>query len=89
MYRPLIKTFAVSLIISSSYSFAGSEDDNDWVRQCMKDNKHEGQVVETVMVYCHCMNENMSESEEQSITEWEQSHPNTAESCAKKAGWEL
>jgi hypothetical protein len=55
----------------------------------MKDNKHEGQVVETVMVYCHCMNENMSESEEQSITEWEQSHPNTAESCAKKAGWEL
>ena len=89
MLRPIVGiSLAALLLVASVPSFASSEDDNDWIAKCMQDNKKEGQEVETVMIYCHCMDEQMSESEDRSITEWEKTHPGTEAACAKKAGWE-
>lgn len=79
--------FAALSVAVSVTSFANTEDDASWVSQCVNDNKKEGQAVETVMLYCHCMNEQMAESETKSITEWEKSHPKEEEACSKKAGW--
>lgn len=89
MRRIFISLAVAALFIGVNVpSFASSEENNDWITQCMEDNKKEGQEVETVMIYCHCMNEAMSESETRSITEWEQANPDTAEACSEKAGWE-
>ena len=79
--------FAALSVAVSATSFANTEDDADWISQCVSDNKKEGQAVETVMLYCHCMNEKMSGSETRSITEWEKTHETEEAACSKKAGW--
>jgi len=81
----MLIAFAAFLI--NAPVMAGNEDNATWIAKCVDDNKKEGQEVETVMVYCHCMNSQMSENESQSITEWEQSHPQEAKACSEKAGW--
>ena len=63
------------------------EDDAKWVSKCVSDNQSEGQSVETLTKYCTCMNNKMSTSETQSITDWEKSHPQENEACSKAAGW--
>lgn len=66
---------------------AGS-DDFKWVNQCIEDNKSEGQEDSVVIAYCSCMNNKMSATETQSISEWEKTHPKEAEECAAQAGWQ-
>lgn len=73
--------------LCSSPSFANKEEDATWISACISDNKREGQAVETVMIYCKCMNDQMSETETRSITEWEKSHPKEEALCSKQAGW--
>ncbi|MBF0234605.1 MAG: hypothetical protein HQK65_16415 [Desulfamplus sp.] len=75
-----------TIICSQTLIFAG-EDDTAWIAKCMQDNKKEGVSTETVMKYCQCMNDKMSEDENQSITEWEKSHPKEMAECEKEAGW--
>ncbi|MBF0259533.1 MAG: hypothetical protein HQK62_11950 [Desulfamplus sp.] len=77
----------VSIIAGSQITVFANEYDTAWIAKCMQDNKREGQSTETVMKYCECMNDKMSEDETQSITEWEKSHPKEMAECDKEAGW--
>jgi hypothetical protein len=62
-------------------------DDVKWIRQCVADNKDEGQTAPVVLAYCTCMNDKMSSSETRSITQWEKANPRTADACGRQAGW--
>jgi hypothetical protein len=87
MYKLLIPAAIVALSALASPSMASTEEDNKWVAKCVSDNSKEGVTVETVTKYCVCMNDKMSEDEEQSITEWEKSHTKEQAECDKVAGW--
>jgi hypothetical protein len=64
-----------------------SADDVRWIRECVTDNKDEGQSADVVLAYCTCMNNEMSSNETRSITQWEKANPRTAEACSRRAGW--
>lgn len=82
-----------ALICASLVSFSipalvyADAEDAQWVAKCVSDNQSEGQSVETITKYCTCMNNKMSSTETQSITEWEKSHPQENEECSKEANW--
>ena len=76
---------AVSAITATS-AVAATTDDVKWINQCVADNK--GDASDSVVLkYCTCMNNKMSNSETQSITQWEKSHPHERAACDKEAGW--
>jgi hypothetical protein len=77
--------FAASMLASAA-AVAGP-DDAKWVAQCVSDNKDEKATVEVITKYCTCMNSKMSESETQSITQWEKTHATERTACDKEAGW--
>ncbi len=74
------------LLLPSAAAWADA-DDLKWVAQCLKDNAGEGAAEDVVHKYCVCMNNKMSSSETQSITQWEKSHPEERKACDKEAGW--
>ena len=89
--------FTTALLIAAGCAFVGSAftwgqanaataDDVKWINQCLTDNKG-GAAEEIVLKYCTCMNNKMSNSETQSITQWEKSHPQERAACDKDAGW--
>jgi hypothetical protein len=75
------------LALSATAPARADSDDVKWVGQCVSDNKDEGQSVDVITGYCSCMNDQMSSSEAQSITQWKKSHKKEMEACATKAGW--
>ncbi len=73
---------------ASSVAFADTtEDDLNWINQCVADNKKEGATEEVVKKYCVCMNNAMGNDEEKSVSAWETSHPDETKACDKEAGW--
>jgi hypothetical protein len=56
------------------------------ITKCVADNQGEGQTATVVAAYCSCMNNKMSDSETQSITTWETSHPSEQKACSQEAG---
>ncbi len=74
------------LVMASSQVFAGAEDEA-WISKCVADNQKEGATPDVVAKYCGCMNNKMSDSETQSISEWEKSHPTEMAACEAEAGW--
>lgn len=78
--------FLAAALLLSGQALAGA-DDTKWIAQCMQDNKDEGADTKVVMKYCECMNNEMSENETRTITEWEKANPKTRKMCEKKAGW--
>lgn len=66
---------------------AQTTDDVKWINQCVGDNKDEGQTQQVVLAYCTCMNNQMSNNESQSITQWEKTHKKEMEMCSSRAGW--
>ena len=62
-------------------------DDVKWIRECVSDNKDEGQTAPVILAYCTCMNDKMSSSETRTITQWEKANPRTMEACSRQAGW--
>jgi hypothetical protein len=65
---------------------AATADDVKWVNQCVADNK--GGAAEPIIVkYCTCMNNKMSDNENQSITQWEKTHATERAACDKESGW--
>jgi hypothetical protein len=62
-------------------------DDVKWIAQCLKDNQDAKVDVSVIQKYCTCMNNKMSSSETQSITQWEKTHPAERQACDKEAGW--
>ena len=65
---------------------AFAADDAARIKQCVADNQGEGQTAAVVAAYCECMSKRMSASETQSITTWENSHPNDQGNCSVEAG---
>jgi hypothetical protein len=76
------------LICVASPALADKNADNaKWIGDCMLDNKDEGQAADVVTKYCTCMNNEMSDSETRSVTEWEKANPKVMEKCSKESGW--
>jgi hypothetical protein len=65
---------------------AFAADDDARIKECVADNQGEGQTAAVVAAYCACMSKKMSASETQSITTWENSHPNDQGNCSVEAG---
>ena len=79
--------FSAVVALTAVTPARADSDDVKWVGQCVSDNKDEGQSVDVVTSYCSCMNDQMSSSESQSITQWERTHKKEMDACAAKAGW--
>jgi hypothetical protein len=71
---------------TANAAFAATTDDVKWINQCVSDNKGDASS-EVVLKYCTCMNNKMSDSETQSITQWEKTHVAERKACDKEAGW--
>jgi hypothetical protein len=84
-----LKITALLLVVafSASTQVLAGADDTKWIAQCMQDNKDEGADTKVVMKYCECMNNEMSENETRTITQWEKANPKTRKMCEQKAGW--
>jgi hypothetical protein len=77
---------AMGCVLTSSIAGAVTSDDVKWINQCVADNK--GDAADAVVLkYCTCMDNKMSDSETQSITQWEKSHPTERKACDQEAGW--
>jgi hypothetical protein len=85
--KTIIKALAVAAMVLVSNQVLADADDAAWIGKCVTDNAKEGASAETVAKYCSCMNNKMSSSETQSITQWEQSHPAEMKACEAEAGW--
>lgn len=85
------KVIALGLAALFSLTMIGTAfadaDDTTWINQCVADNSKEGAAADVVKKYCTCMNNKMSSSEMQSITNWENSHPEARKDCEKQSGW--
>lgn len=80
---------AASLIVLFGLASAARADSDDvkWIAQCMKDNQDAKVEASVIQKYCSCMNNKMSSSESQSISQWEKTHKTEREACDKEAGW--
>lgn len=78
--------FSALIAFGASPAMANA-DDAKWISQCISDNQSEHQTQQVIAAYCACMNDQMSDSETQSITQWEKSHKKEADMCSEKAGW--
>jgi hypothetical protein len=64
-----------------------TDEDVQWVTQCIADNKREGAGEDVVRKYCVCMNNKMASDESQSISDWEKTHQTERAECDAEAGW--
>jgi len=64
-----------------------SPDDMKRIDLCIIDKKDEGRPREVVQKYCECMNSKMDESETESVTQWEKTHPKEQKECSDNVGW--
>lgn len=81
--------FAASLIAVCAFAGQAHADADDvkWIAQCLKDNQEAKVEAAVIQKYCTCMNEKMSSSESQSISQWEKTHPAERAACDKESGW--
>ncbi len=84
-------TIAFALVVSavagnSALAQRINADDVKWINQCIDDNKGAASG-EVIRKYCTCMNEKMDNNENQSITQWEKSHPRERAACDRESGW--
>ena len=89
-----MKTTLVLFTVLIGFGFASSitpahadADDVAWINKCVKDNAKEGASADVTGKWCTCMNNKMSSSETQSITQWEKTHKTERDACSKQAGW--
>jgi hypothetical protein len=75
-----------SCTFTAGQAVAATADDAKWIGQCVSDNKG-GAADDVLRKYCTCMNGKMSETETQSITQWEKAHAAERAVCDKEAGW--
>jgi hypothetical protein len=77
---------AAGCTLAAAQAGAATADDKKWIDQCMSDNK--GATADDVLLkYCTCMNNKMSDTETQTITQWEKTHATERAACDKEAGW--
>jgi len=77
---------AAGCTLAAAQAGAATADDKKWIDQCAADNKG-GAADDVVLKYCTCMNNKMSDTETQSITQWEKTHTAERTACDKEAGW--
>ncbi len=77
----------LAIVMSSGPALATPEEDSAWIKQCTADNKDEGAKEEVVLKYCTCMNEQMDDNENASISSWEKTHPDERKACEATSGW--
>ncbi|HEX2841541.1 hypothetical protein [Hyphomicrobium sp.] len=85
-----MKRYALVALLAciASPAFADKNaDDAKWIGDCVIENKDEKQAADVVTKYCTCMNNQMSDNESRSITEWEKANPKVMEQCSKESGW--
>lgn len=75
-------------VVASTVAVAQTAADKKWVNQCLLDNKDAKVAASVVNAYCVCMNDQMSENETKSITQWEKENPTERKMCEAKAGWQ-
>jgi hypothetical protein len=86
--KPVLTLALALAAITSLPAFAQqTSDDVKWIKECVADNKDEGQSAPVILGYCTCMNNKMSSNETRSITQWEKANPRALEACAREAGW--
>ena len=85
MKYTIVGIMVLSLISVNHLVFAetdSSEDDQDWITQCIKD--HENEIPsKALQKYCQCMNDKMGDDEMRSICGWEKTHPKEKSDCEK------
>jgi len=86
MKRTVAALVFAGFALASGAALAQTADDIKWINQCLNDNKG-GAPEAIVMKYCSCMNNKMSNSDSQSISTWERSHPAERAACDKESGW--
>ena len=87
MKAAILALFAAGSVMASNAALAQlSADDVKWINQCIRDNKSQAKDG-VIRKYCFCMNEKMDNNENQSITQWEKTHPKEREACDKESGW--
>jgi len=85
--KPIAAAFLLAAsMLATTAAYAGP-DDAKWVAQCVSDNQNEKAAIEVITKYCTCMNNKMSDSETQSITQWEKTHVAERQACDKESGW--
>jgi hypothetical protein len=77
---------AAGCTLTVAQAGAATADDKKWIDQCVSDNKG-GAADDVLLKYCTCMNNKMSDTETQSITQWEKAHTAERAACDKEAGW--
>jgi hypothetical protein len=77
---------AAAVAMAPGVGPAFAADDAARIKQCVADNQGEGQTAAVVDAYCACMSKKMPASETQSVTTWENSHPNDQGNCSVEAG---
>ncbi|CAK0751738.1 conserved exported hypothetical protein [Gammaproteobacteria bacterium] len=86
----MVKMLSSVLVFSCALTFGlaarADSDDFKWVNKCIADNKG-GAEDSVIMAYCSCMNNAMGSSDNQSISQWEKSHPEERTQCEKSSGW--
>jgi hypothetical protein len=78
----LLATTAATTVVQAS-----ATDDKKWIAQCLEDNKDAKATPQVVQAYCTCMNGEMPDAEESTITQWEKTHPKEQAYCEEIAGW--
>lgn len=86
MKKAVFVLFLVLSVMSAGLAYADA-DDAKWIAQCIKDNQDAKVAPEVIVKYCTCMNNKMSSSETQSITQWEKTHPQERAECDRESGW--
>jgi hypothetical protein len=77
---------AVVGAFAAGKAMAATSEEIKWINQCVQDNKGAA-AASIVLKYCTCMNNKMSNSETQSITQWEKTHVAERKACDQEAGW--
>jgi hypothetical protein len=88
-----MKLTAIALLVAGSVVASNaalaqlSADDVKWINACIVDNKNEGPKMPVIRKYCFCMNEQMDNNENLSITQWEKKNPQVRDRCSRESGW--
>ena len=85
--KPIAVALLITIALVGGHAAHADADDAKWVAQCIVDNKDEKAAIDVITKYCTCMNNKMSNSETQSITQWEKTHMAERKACDQESGW--
>jgi hypothetical protein len=78
--------FAASFLAINAVQAQVTQDDVKWINQCIADNKGLTKA-DVIRKYCMCMNEEMDDNDNRTITQFEKANPKARAKCDKASGW--